>query len=109
MIDNKSNMRCNAFFEQLELSATTIQNYRAALNSKFLSDLLKESYGISSIFEIDNIERLWEIYTRVNLSQKNIDNHRAYSAPIMKYIRFLNGGEKYGRRIDYNKPKGKRK
>jgi hypothetical protein len=47
-------------------------------------------------------------HSKINLHPKNIENHRAYSAATMKYIRFLNDGKKYGHRIDLKKPRGKK-
>lgn len=91
------------FFESLELSPTTLNNYRSALQSSFLCTLLKEEYNTLDVFEIVDLKELWDIYSKVNLHPKNISNHRAYSAAIMKYIRYLNQGAKIGRRIDYGK------
>lgn len=93
------------FYEHLALSKTTITNYKSALNSNFLKEELRNEFEVLDIFEIFNIEDLWKLYSKINLHPKNISNHRAYSAAIMKYIRFLNNGEKYGKRIDYNKQK----
>ena len=93
------------FYTHLELSKTTITNYKSALNSSFLKEELKGTFEVLDIFEINDIEKLWQLYSKINLHPRNIKNHRAYSAAIMKYIRFLNNGEKYGRRIDHNKPK----
>lgn len=105
-MNQEAKNRQESFFEQLSLSTKTFNNYRFALNSCFLREIIKEEFDVLGIFEIDKIEDLWALYTKVNLHPKNIRSHRAYSAAIMKYIRFLNNGKKYGRRIDYNKPKG---
>lgn len=94
------------FFESLNLSSATINNYRSALQSSFLLDYLKQEFKVNDLFEIDDLESLWQIYSRINLHSKNISHHRAYSAAIMKYIRFLNKGSKYGKRIDFGKSRG---
>ncbi len=109
MINSKAIERKNNFFNQLELSPTTIKNYRSALKSSYLIEILKKECGVSDIFEIDDINLLWSLYSKINLSPKNLGNHRSFSAPIMKYIRFLNNGKKIGRRIDFNKPRVKRR
>lgn len=70
--------------------------------------LLKECDG-KQLYQITDLETLWKLYSKINLHPINISSHRAYSAAIMKYIRFLNNGEKYGRRIDYNKSKRQKK
>ena len=105
-----SDKRRDDFFNQLELSQVTINNYSSALNGTFVSDIITgidDNY--KSIFEITDLEILWRIYTKINLHPVNIANHRGYSCPIMKYIRFLNGGKKYGKRIDANKKKPRKK
>lgn len=104
-MEDKASVRKEKFYSQLTLSSTTISNYKAALNSSYLRELLRDKYEVLDIFEIVDLKILWNIYSFVNLEPKNIANHRAYSAPIMKYIRFLNNGKKYGRRIDSNKPR----
>ena len=108
MKDTNAAIRRASFFEQLLLSKTTVSNYSSALNSRFLKDVLKNEFEVLDIFEIVNIEDLWKLYSKINLHPKNISNHRAYSAAIMRYIRFLNNGEKYGRRIDYYKNRSKK-
>lgn len=107
MDTNVINQRETDFYAQLNLSSTTIHNYRSALNSNFLKDLLKK-YGLKQLFSITDLELLWKIYSEVNLHPKNIRDHRAYSAAIMKYIRFLNNGQKYGKRIDYQSHRSNR-
>lgn len=99
--------RKEQFFEQLNLSENAKRNYRNALNSKYLKEMLKTEYGVDSLFSITDIKMLWSLYSVINLHPKNISCHRAYSAAIMKYIRFLNNGEKYGKRIDYMRKKNK--
>jgi hypothetical protein len=95
--------RRNDFFAQLNLSEATTRNYRLALNSSFLKEMLLKECGGKQLFEITDLEELWKLYSKINLHPKNISNHRSCSAAVMKYIKFLNGGKKYGRRIDYNK------
>lgn len=91
------------FYESLNLSDTTTNNYRSALQSSFLLEFLKQEFNTFDLFEIVDLDELWQIYSKVNLHPKNINNHRAYSAAIMKYIRYLNKGCKYGKRIDFGK------
>lgn len=91
------------FLNQLNVSDRTKHNYESALNSRFVKNYLYELYGINSIFEITKLEQLWELYCKINVHSTNIANHRGYSCAIMRYIRFLNGGKKYGRRIDADK------
>lgn len=97
--------RRNDFFAQLNLSETTTRNYKVALNSVFLKEMLLKECDGKQLFEITDLEELWKLYSKVNIHPKNISTHRLCSAAIMKYIRFLNGGKKYGRRIDFNRPK----
>ncbi len=103
-ITNASKRKAS-FYEQLPLSKTTVSNYRSALNSVFLKEMLLKECGGKQLFEITDLEELWKLYSKINLHPKNISTHRSCSAAIMKYIKFLNGGKKYGRRIDYNKSK----
>lgn len=91
------------FYESLELSVTTTNNYRSALQSSFFLEYLKQEFNAFDLFEIVDLDTLWQIYCKVNLHPKNISNHRACSAAIMKYIRYLNKGCKYGKRIDFGK------
>lgn len=93
------------FYESMNLSVATIKNYRAALQSSFLFKFLKKEFNVCDLFEVIDIEKLWQIYSKINLLPQNINHHRAYSAAIMKYIRYLNKGNKCGKRIDYGKPR----
>lgn len=97
--------RKDKFFSQLNLSEDVTRNYKNALNSTFVKEALADMCDKSSLFEITDLEELWKFYSFINLHPKNVQNHRVYSAAIMKYIRFLNGGKKYGRRIDYKRMK----
>ena len=108
-MDVQANNRKNQFLSQLNLSETTLRNYKVAFNSTFLKEMLLKECDGKQLFQITELDVLWNLYSKVNLHPRNISNHRIYSAAIMKYIRFLNNGEKYGRRIDYNKPRAKRK
>lgn len=96
--------RQTAFWEQLEISRSTRNNYNSALKSQFMKDCVAE-YGVESIFEITDLKLLWILYCKINLHPINVKNHRGHSAAVMKYIRFLNDGKKLGRRIDFNKPR----
>lgn len=98
----------NRFLEQLNLSETTVRNYKQALNSSFIKEMLLKECDGKQLFEITDLETLWKLYSMVNLHPQNANNHRTYSAAIMKYIRFLNNGKKYGRRIDYKKNRSKK-
>ena len=102
---NKSERRKEDFFSSLKLAEATIQNYKAVLRSKFLREVLEVKFGLQDIFEVTDLEVLWEIYSTVNVHPKNVEMHRICSAGIMKYIRFLNDGRRIGRRIDYKKPR----
>ena len=97
----------NQFLSQLNVTDLTKRRYRDALNSTFLMEIIREEYNKKSIFEIEDLELLWKLYSIVNLHPVNVRMHRYYSAPIMQYIRYLNGGKKYGRRIDYNRKRTK--
>ena len=91
------------FYKSLNLSTTTTNNYRSALQGSFLRGILKKEYYSYDLFEVVDIQVLWDLYCKINLHPKNISNHRAYSAAIMKYIRYLNNGKKIGKRIDFGK------
>ena len=95
------------FYKQLNVSDRTKQNYRVAINSSFVKGILQTFNETDNLFLITDLEKLWAIYCIINLHPINLANHRGYSSAIMKYIRFLNNGKKYGRRIDYKKPKRK--
>ncbi len=95
-------IRKKRFFESLNVSKNTMRNYRVSINSSLVKQFVK-SKKYSSIFEIDDLNVLWDLYSVLNLHPKNIAAHRSYSAAIMKYIRFLNNGAKIGRRVDYKK------
>ena len=93
------------FFKQLNLSETTTRNYKVAFNSGFLKAVLLEECGIEDLFKVIDLELLWKVYSKINLHPKNVANHRIYSAAVMKYMKYLNNGVRYGRRIDYKKHK----
>lgn len=97
------------FYKQLNVSPRTQYNYRSAITSTFVKGVLNDYCGTNDLFEINDLDKLWIIYTHINLHPTNIATHRAYSAALMKYIKFLNNGKKYGKRIDWGKKKGHRK
>lgn len=98
---SSSSKRERDFFSQLVLSESTLRNYRVAFNSTLLKEVLESDFSVSRLFEISDLDTLWSLYCKLNLHPKNVAAHRAYSAAVMRYIRFLNNGEKYGKRIDY--------
>lgn len=105
---NGKNKRKSEFFSQLTLAESTIRNYRLALNAKFLLELLREDWGVNDIFEMTNLKDLWDLYSKVNIHPSNVRCHRLSSAIIMKYIIYLNGGEKYRKRKE-RRNKGSKK
>lgn len=101
-------IRRNQFISQLNMVESTKRKYREALGSVFLNNIIRNEFNKESIYEFSNLEELWKLYSMVNLHPDNVRMHRYYSAPIMKYIAFLNGGKKYGKRIDYMKKRVKK-
>lgn len=95
--------RRDDFYKSLNLSVRTTHNYKTAIQSSFLAGVLKDEFNTLDLFEIVDLQKLWDLYSKINLHPKNICNHRAYSAAIMKYIRYLNNGQKLGKRIDFGK------
>ena len=100
-----ASIRKDDFYKSLNLSERTALNYRIAIQSSFLTGFLKDELGTLNLFEIVDLNVLWDLYSKINQHPKNIKNHRAYSAAIMKYIKFLNNGQKLGKRIDSGKPR----
>lgn len=107
-VNGITSKRRSDFFKQLNLSASTTRHYKEALKSDFLKDIVEKECQKSDIFEITDLNLLWKIYSMVNLHPHNIRVHRAFSSAIMKYIRFLNNGKKYGNRIDFNTKRNRR-
>ncbi len=93
--------RKEEFFKQLNVSQRTQKNYEGAIRCPFVKGILKDFCGTDDLFVITNLKKLWLVYSYINLHPINVATHRLYSAAIMKYIRFINNGEKYGRRIDF--------
>lgn len=100
---NKTIARREKFLKQLNLSPSASTHYKNAYKSIFLKEKLLEHCNCENIFEITDLQVLWNLYKNINLHPTNVKNHRLYSAAVNKYIRFLNNGQKYGRRIDYMK------
>ena len=96
------------FYEQLKVSSRTKKNYYNALNSSFIKRALQDSFDTDNIFLITDLAKLWDFYCKINLHPTNIANHRGYSCAIMQYIRYLNNGNKVGKRIDANTKRNKR-
>lgn len=103
MMNEATFLREKAFYDSLTVNSQTKRHYSSGLNSTFLHDYIKKEYKVNSVFEITDLSLLWDIYSYINLHPKNVLHHRCYSAPIMRYIRFLNDGKKYGKRIDAKK------
>ena len=95
--------------ESLNVSESTRKNYIVALHSRYLKEMVREISKTDSLYKITDLDELWKLYSAINLHPVNVKAHRVYSAMVMKYIRFLNGGQKYGKRIDHQKSKGKSK
>lgn len=100
--------RYNDFFSNLGLAFSTKRKYRDALKSEFLVNLIQIELKAKSIFEVTDLESLWKFYCMINIHPVNVRMHRYYSTPLRKYISYLNGGKKYGRRIDFAKKRGPR-
>ena len=74
--------RKDDFYKSLNLSVTTTNNYRSALQSSFLTGVLKEEFNTLDLFEIVDLEELWELYSKINLHPKNIKNLRCSFSPV---------------------------
>ena len=61
------NDRRERFFGQLNLSESVARNYRNALNSTFVKVTLAEKCNKESLFEITDLEELWNLYSFINL------------------------------------------
>lgn len=105
MQSKDTNTRKEKFFSSLGLAEATMRNYKTALDSRFLKEYITAKCNCISIFDIIDLDVLYDIYINIRIHPKNIETHRVCSAAIMKYIRFLNGGKKIGRRIDYKIPR----
>jgi hypothetical protein len=95
--------------ESLHLSESTRRNYVVALHSRYLKEMVTNICKTDSLYKITDLDELWKLYSAINIHPVNVKAHRVYSAMVMKYIRFLNGGQKYGKRIDHKKTKRKTK
>ena len=103
--NNMSEQRKEEFYSSLKLSESTIRHYKAVLKSKFLCDVLRSRFNIQDIFDVTDLEVLWSVYSTINVHPKNVEMHRICSSGIIKYIRFLNNGQRVGKRVDYKKPR----
>ena len=101
---------CNAktrkelFLTSLTIAEATKRNYKTGLNSTFFKDFLLTRFDCRNLFDITDLEKLFEIYIAVNIHPKNEEMHRVCSAAVMKYIRFLNNGKKYSRHKEPEEP-----
>lgn len=106
MIENCcATKRKESFIASLQTTHKRWNNYVLALNSKLVTQILTESFGINNIYEVTDLNKLWEIYTVVNINPQNLATHRLFSSAVMSYIKFLNNGKRIGKRIDYMKPR----
>ena len=94
-----------AYRNSLNVAEVTKSNYLSAIRGSLLCDTLEVESGTRDLFSVVDLEKLWKVYSYINLHPKNIATHRNVSCALMSYIKFLNGGKKYGRRIDYAKPR----
>ena len=97
------------FFASLTIAEATKRNYKTGLNSTFFKDFLLTRFECKNLFDITDLEKLFEIYTVVNIHPKNEEMHRVCSAAVMKYIRFLNNGKKYSRHKEQEAPRTPKK
>lgn len=91
--DCEAKTRKELFFASLTIAEATKRNYKTGLISSFFKDFLATKFKYHSLFEITDLDELFEIYNNVNIHPKNEEMHRVRSAAVMKYIRFLNGGK----------------
>ena len=103
--DCEAKTRKEQFFASLTIAEATKRNYKTGLNSSFFKDFLATKFKYQSLFEITDLDKLFEIYTNVNIHPKNEEMHRVCSAAVMKYIRFLNGGKKYNGKKEHEQPR----
>lgn len=97
--------RKELFFASLTIAEATKRNYKTGLNSTFFKDFLLTRFECKNLFDITDLEKLFEIYKVVNIHPKNEEMHRVCSAAVMKYIRFLNNGKKYSRHKEQETPR----
>lgn len=95
-----------AYRSSLNVSEVTKRNYFSSIRGSLLCDALEAEFGTKDLFAIVDLEKLWKVYCYINLHPKNIATHRNISCALMSYIKFLNNGQRYGKRIDFAKPRG---
>ena len=100
-----SKTRKELFFTSLSIAEATKRNYKTGLNSSFFKDFLLTRFECKNLFDITDLEKLFEIYSAVNIHPKNEEMHRVCSAAVMKYIRFLNNGPKYPQKTQQEYPR----
>jgi len=101
-LDCDAKTRKELFFASLTIAEATKRNYKTGLNSSFFKDFLAKKFKCKNLFEITDLDKLFEIYPDVNIHPKNEEMHRVCSAAIMKYIRFLNDGKNIVERKNTN-------
>ena len=65
-----SNDRKEKFFSSLNLAEATMRNYRTAFNSKFLIEYITENYKQKTLFDITDLDDLYNIYVLLYLVQR---------------------------------------
>ena len=72
-LDNKVRTREMEFYLQMPLSEMTVKNYRLALNSRYVKDFLLSECGVGNLFELDDLDVLWQLYSKINRHPFNIE------------------------------------
>ena len=95
-----------AYRSSLNIYEVTKNNYFSSIRGSLLCNALEAECGTKDLFAVMDLEKLWKVYSYINLHPKNIATHRNISCALMSYMKFLNGGKRYGKRIDFAKPRG---
>lgn len=68
-----------------------IRTYGIYLRSNVVKKYVQENSRKQDIFQVEDLEELFDIYDAVKLDDNNIRLHNVYSGAISAYIKFLEG------------------
>ena len=79
--------------------------YMTYLTCSLVRSYTKNISGCDSIYEVENLTQLNEIYQRVKADKNNIRLHNIYSGVVSAYIKYITGNELRKRVIPSNEDK----
>jgi hypothetical protein len=96
ILNSDPNRKENAFREYLlarNPSLSFANKYIAYMQSSVIKRITYNTTKLQSVYMVNSLDTLYDIYEEIKLDDANIRLHNVYSGVISAYIKFLSGKE----------------